>query len=331
MKLMIEGVWSIANQNLEFEDDVQIFNRFDDVHKMQFKNARVTIGRFQGVHLGHRQLVDQLGGSDAQSPKVVITFDPPPEDVLLGKIHPKISSSEEKVRLFEELGIDTVFLVPFDQQVAKLTGEEFVQQYILDLFQPKLIVVGYDFAFGKNRSGNVETIKKLANVKTQVVQVESFKNKGDIVSTSLIRKKILEGDVMRASELLARPYPVPGVVMDGAKRGRQLGYPTINLKYPFHRILPKEGVYATRVEIDGDMFLGVTNVGFNPTFSQDQQVKVECHILDFDRDVYHKNVVLHFIDRIRDEKKFSNREELVAAIQKDITSARGIFLPLSNG
>jgi riboflavin kinase/FMN adenylyltransferase len=154
---------------------------------------------------------------------------------------------------------------------------------------------------------------------------------GDVVSTSLIRKNILQGNVKRACELLARPYPISGVVIDGAKRGRQLGFPTINLKYPLHRVLPKEGVYVTQVEIDNYFYLGVCNVGFNPTFSQDHQVKIECYILDFDRDVYHKNVTLHFLDRLRDEKRFSSRESLVSAIEKDIAAARRIILPLPNG
>lgn len=310
---------------------MQIFNRFDDVSKMQFKNCRVTIGRFQGVHLGHRHLMAHLGANDPTSPKIVITFDPPPEDILSGKIHDKISNSEDKVKILESLGVDAVFLIPFDHKVASLSGKEFVQLYILDLFKPNKIIVGYDFAFGKNRSGSVDTIKSLAPSSTQVVSVEPYKNDNEIVSTSLIRKYIMEGNVKRASELLARPYPLSGVVMDGAKRGRQLGFPTINLKYPFHRVLPKEGVYVVQVEIDEKFYFGVCNVGFNPTFSQDHQVKVECHILDFDRDVYHKNVTLHFLERLRDEKRFSSREGLVTAIQNDIASARRIILPLSNG
>lgn len=307
-----------------------IFNRYDDVQKSRFTNCRVTIGRFQGVHLGHRHLLEQLGPHHPQSPKVVITFDPPPEDVLRKRIHPKISSSEEKVKLFESLGVDVVFLVPFDDILAQLSAEDFARQYVFQMFQPQKIVVGYDFAFGKDRSGSVKTFQQMATPATQVVQVGPFQNAGETVSTSLIRSKIQSGDVRRAGELLARPYPLDGVVMDGAKRGRALGFPTINLKIPPYRILPKEGVYAVRVVIDGETFHGVCNVGFNPTFTQDHQVKVECHILDFDRDVYHKTVTLQFIDRLREEKRFSGRDELVEAISADIAKARRLFLPLSN-
>ncbi|MCC6138316.1 MAG: bifunctional riboflavin kinase/FAD synthetase [Bdellovibrionaceae bacterium] len=299
-----------------------IFNRFDDVQKLQFSGCRVTIGRFQGVHLGHRHLLSYLGGNDPASPKVVVTFDPPPEDILLKKIHQKISSTEEKIKVLEALDVDVVFLIPFDQQIAQLPAEEFAEQYVLKLFHPKKIVVGYDFAFGHNRTGSSDTFKKLAPKTTEVIQVGPFKYKEDIVSTSIIRKKIQEGNVYRAGELLGRPYSVEGTVVDGAKRGRALGFPTINLKYNHLRVLPKEGVYAVNVQIDNEIFLGVCNVGFNPTFTQDHQMKVECHILDFDRDVYHKSVVLQFVERLRDEKKFSSRDELISAITGDIQKAR---------
>lgn len=301
-----------------------IFNRFDDVQKLHFLNSRVTIGRFQGVHLGHRHLLSYLGDKDAASPKVVVTFDPPPEDVLLGKIHQKISSTEEKIKVFESLGIDVVFLIPFDKEIARLSGEEFAQQYVLDLFKPQKIVIGYDFAFGHNRSGSGETFKKLAPKTMQLIQVGPYKHKEEIVSTSIIRKKIQEGNVQRANELLARSYSIAGTVVDGAKRGRALGFPTINLKYDQVRVLPKEGVYAVNVNIENEGFYGVCNIGFNPTFVQDHQMKVECHILDFDRDVYHKKVVVEFVARLRDEKKFSGREELIAAIENDIAKARDL-------
>lgn len=302
-----------------------IFNRYDDVQKSQFANCRLTIGRFQGVHLGHRHLLEQLGGSDPQSLKVVVTFDPAPEDVLRKTVHPKIATSDEKVKLFEELGVDVVFLIPFDEILAQLSAEDFAKQYVFDVFRPQKIVVGYDFAFGKDRKGSVQTFQSMADAKTQVVQVGPFKNLQDVVSTSLIREKIKSGDVKRASQLLARPYPVEGIVMDGAKRGRALGFPTINLKISPLRVLPKEGVYAVHVMIDDETFHGVCNVGYNPTFEQDHQVKVECHILDFDRDVYHKTVTLLFIDRLRDEKRFSGRDELVEAIRNDILAARKIL------
>lgn len=305
-----------------------IFNRYDDVQKSYFTNCRVTIGRFQGVHLGHRHLIDELGASDAQSLKVVVTFDPPPEDVLRKKIHPKISTSDEKVRILESLGVDVVFLVPFDDILAQQSAEDFAKNYVLDLFRPKTIVVGYDFAFGKERTGSVKTFETLAPPTTRVIQVGPFQHSGETVSTSLVRSRIQAGDVRRARELLARPYPLEGVVVDGAKRGRALGFPTINLKLPPHRILPKEGVYAVIVQIENETFYGVCNVGFNPTFTQDHQVKVECHILDFDRDVYHKTATLLFIDRLRDEKRFSGRENLVEAIQADIQSSRAIFSSL---
>ncbi len=312
---------------------VLIFNRYDDVQKSLLTNCRVTIGRFQGVHLGHRHLLEQLGGADEKSPKVVVTFDPPPEDVLKQTIHPKISSSQEKIKIFEQLGIDAVFLIPFDHITAQLSAEDFARQYVFELFQPQKIVVGYDFAFGKNRSGSVKTFEALAATQpkhTQVVQVGPFTLSGEVVSTSLIREKILGGDVRRACELLSRPYTLEGVVVDGAKRGRALGFPTINLKTQPLRILPKLGVYAVYVEIEGQRFNGVCNVGLNPTFAQDHQMKVECHILDFDRDVYHKTVQLHFIERLRDEKRFSGRDELVQAIHADIAHARRIFLPSAN-
>lgn len=309
------------------EGFVQIFNQLDDIKKMRLSSCRVTIGRFQGVHVGHRHLIAHLEGGLTTEPKVIVTFDPPPEDILFKRIHQKIATTEDKIKIFKDLGIDIVFVIPFDMELAQLSATEFAQRYIFDLFKPVKIAVGYDFAFGKKREGNVDTLKKLASTTTEIVQVKPFLYNEEIVSTSLVRKKIQDGHVEFAEKLLLRPYSLIGTVVQGAQRGRTLGFPTANLQYDVNFVLPKEGVYAVEVALEKEQLFGVCNVGFNPTFTVDGRVKVECYILDFDRDIYGKSIKIHFKFRLRKEMKFQNRESLVAAIKNDIANTRKIFFP----
>lgn len=308
-----------------------VFKTLEDVKKHGFKNARLTIGRFQGVHLGHQSLMSRLGESQEGSPRVVLTFDPPPEDVLRGRSHLQMMTMPQKIRAFRDLGMDAVFFIPFTLELAQLPAKEFAREYILSPFSPQLIVVGYDFAFGRNREGNVSVLGSMVDASTKLIQIAVLKKNDEVISTSSIRRKILEGDVHTAKELLGRPFEVEGVVVHGEKRGRGLGFPTLNLDYAPLQLLPHLGVYAVGVSIEGEDYYGVCNVGFNPTFSQDQRMKVECHILDFDRDIYDQPVKLSFLKRIREEKRFQSKEELVQQVQQDIVTAKSFFSSLPNG
>lgn len=308
-----------------------VFRTLEDVKKHGFKNSRLTIGRFQGVHLGHQSLVSHLGEAATNSPKVILTFDPPPEDVLVGKTHLQMMTVEQKIQAFRDLGVDVLFFIPFSRDVAQLSATEFARTYILEPFSPKLIVIGYDFAFGQGRQGSVHTLRSLMDPGAKVVQLDALKIQNHVVSTSLIRQRILEGDVAVAKIFLGRPYAIQGLVIHGYKRGRTLGFPTMNLQYGEFQLLPQTGVYAVNVDIEGRSYHGVCNVGNNPTFSQDNRMNVECHILDFDRDIYDQTVSLSFFKKMRDEMRFSSKEDLVVQIQKDIAQARAYFLSLPNG
>ncbi len=301
-----------------------IFKNLEDVQRQNLKNCRITIGRFQGVHRGHQHLISQLGPKDKSSPTVVITFDPPPEDVLFPQKRPQIMSLEQKLHMFKTLGVDIVFLIPFTQEIADLSPEHFAERFLFTAFNPSLIVVGYDFAFGKDRKGDFETLKMLKSPNVKLKQVEPLMNGEEIVSTSFIRKLLTNGDVFRVKEFLGRHYKISGRVVDGEKRGRVLGFPTANLQYENHRLLPKVGVYAVDVFFENQKMLGVCNIGFHPTFEQSSQIKVECHILDFDQDLYNKNIEIAFLERLRDERKFSSKDDLVRAIENDIHKTRSL-------
>jgi len=228
------------------------------------------------------------------------------------------------------LGVDVLFLVPF-AEVAQLTAEDFAQKYVIEPFSPKQIVVGYDFAFGKGRQGSIETFRSLVDKNVKLNLVNAFRVKDQVVSTSLIRQNILDGDVQSAKDFLGRAYEVQGTVIQGHKRGRRLGFPTLNLAYHEFQLLPKIGVYAVEVKIQKVIYYGVCNVGHNPTFLQGSTMNVECHILDFDREIYNQPVSIFFLQRLRDEQRFVSQSDLVLQIQKDILGAKAYFLSLPNG
>ncbi|MCB9073092.1 MAG: riboflavin biosynthesis protein RibF [Bdellovibrionaceae bacterium] len=310
---------------------MHVLRSLEEVKLLGYQESHLTMGRFQGLHRGHRALIQALDSGDKKVPKVVISFDPTPEDVLSETQHKKLFSVEDKITCLRELGVDCVFLIPFSKTLASLDPESFAKQYIFAAFNPSLIVVGYDFAFGRSRLGTIETLKKVGGAHVHYVQLESIKSGKDVISTSLIRSEIQVGNVERAGELLLRPYYVDGMVVHGEKRGRKLGFPTINLLYSRDVILPASGVYVADVVIAGEHYKSVCNIGTNPTFSQGQEVKWECHLLDFDRDIYNASVRVHFYKKLRSERKFSSQEELIEQIQKDVTSARETSLTLPNG
>jgi riboflavin kinase / FMN adenylyltransferase len=309
---------------------LRVIRSIEEIKLLKYRRSQLTIGRFQGLHRGHRLLIEALNIPREQSPKIVVSFDPAPEDVLRGTRHKKLFTIDDKILVLKELGVDCVFLIPFSLQLASMDPTNFAKTYIFDAFDPALIVVGYDFAFGKDRKGNVETLKNLKNDSTKIEQIAPLLDGPDVISTSLIRTEIQSGNVQRAHELLSRPYYLTGTVVHGEKRGRKIGFPTINLFYHEEAILPAVGVYFVRVAVDGESYCAVCNIGTNPTFTSGQEVKWECHLLDFDRDIYNASVKVTFYERLRDERKFSSKEELIATIQKDISRARILSKSLPN-
>jgi len=296
----------------------------------EFQDAFVTIGNFDGVHLGHmpilRRLIDE--GHRENRKAVVITFEPHPKKVLHPDIKPfyLLTSIEEKIKLLEEIGIDGLILIPFDLYFSRMTAESFVSEILWDKLHIRKIYVGHDYSFGKSKTGNkiflMEFGKKLG---FEVDIINAVELDDETISSTRLRHLILAGDVRKAARLLGRPYNVSGIVIPGKRRGSILGIPTANIR-PEKELIPADGVYAVIVHLEEERHKGVLNIGFNPTFS-DTDLSVEVYLLDFSGDVYGKKVDVLFVERIRDEIKFDNAEMLVKQIRKDIDEARVILKP----
>lgn len=287
-------------------------------------NSVLTVGTFDGVHEGHRVLMETVlekaKNRDARS--VIVTFDPHPRNI----IHPGekgiklLTTLEERCEILKDLGIDLMVVIPFDRDFSLLTSEEFVEDIIHEKIGVSEFVIGYDHHFGRNREGTIETIKNLGKKLGFQAHVVSKQEVGEkTVSSTAIRTAISEeGNVKLAAKLLGRYYMLNGTVIHGDKRGKKIGFPTANIK-PEHpnKIVPRDGVYAVRVRVDGQWYGGMMNIGTRPTFEEEYHKTLEVHLFEFDRDIYGKNIQVRFIKRIRDEKKFGGVEELVEQLKHD--------------
>lgn len=287
-----------------------------------------TIGNFDGVHNGHRKLIQRTMAKAAKRglPSVVVTFHPHPLRVLVGpQTPPLITDDEKKLDLFASLGVDLTVMLPFTKELAALEPEEFVRTILVDALGVKELVVGYDYSFGKGRKGNFAMLSAAGEkFGFTTEQVNPVIIDDAIVSSSRIRDLIRSGRVWDVRPLMDRFYVTRGIVVHGMDRGgKLLGFPTANLRVK-DELTPKPGVYAVWAELGTKIHKGVTNIGTNPTFGNDE-MSVETFILDFDQDIYGNELRLHFVARIRDEKKFANFDELVAQIDKDVTLARQIL------
>jgi riboflavin kinase / FMN adenylyltransferase len=303
-----------------------VLSHRDEVKELHLSGIALTVGSFDGVHLGHQALISRLKKEANGGKTAILTFDPHPDRVLSTNPTLQIFSKQDQIDVFAQMGIDYLFFLPFDKAIAGIDGAKFAQDYIFDLFQPKVIVVGYDFAFGKNRSGNFELLVKMAKDSSSskpvnVLKVEAVREEGEIVSSSLIRKIIQTGDMERVQKLLGRPFYILGHVKEGRKLGRELGFPTANIAHTSDMI-PGPGVYFCTIAIGNEFFNAVCNVGINPTVSDTKETKIECHILNFNQDIYKHRVQLFFHKKLRDEQKFPNVEALRAQITKDIELAK---------
>jgi len=288
----------------------------------------VTIGNFDGVHKGHQKLI-QLACSRAKAQglvSVVVTFDPHPLRVLRDDRNPPfITLTEQKLELISQHGPQVYLLLEFTMEMAKLPPEEFVKKYLLEGLNMKEMIIGYDYHLGKGRAGNFETLTQLGEKYDFTVdRLDPVALDDAIVSSTRIRDLVQAGKVWPVRPLLGRFYQVKGEVVHGMNRGgRLLGFPTANLKL-VDELFPKPGVYAIWIEVDGEVFKGVANIGKNPTFGNDA-LSVEAHLLDFKGDLYGRDIRVHFVQRIRDEKKFSGIDELKDRIAKDIKLGRQIL------
>jgi riboflavin kinase/FMN adenylyltransferase len=306
---------------------MQVFKRLEDIPP-EFMGAYVTIGNFDGVHRGHIPIFQRLIQEARQEKRkaVVITFDPHPKKILRPEIRPfyLITTIEEKIDLIEAQGIDAMVIVPFSLEFSKITAEEFIRRILWDKLRIKKIFIGHDYTFGTNREGNESFLKAVGKkLGFEVALINAVRIGGKTVSSTRLRLAILDGDVKTAATLLGRPYNVSGIVVRGKNRGSHLGFPTANIK-PDKVLIPARGVYAVMVHFEKSQLQGVLNIGFNPTFADDE-LSIEVYLFDFRGDIYGERLNILFIDRIRDEVKFDGPERLIEQIKRDINQAKTIL------
>lgn len=301
--------------------------------KEPFKSAVITIGNFDGVHIGHQALfhevlerAEAMGGT-----AIAMTFEPHPIRVITRNGHPPlITLVEQKTELIEKAGMDVLICIPFTLEFAALSARAFVEDILVKRIGMKAIVVGQDYTFGNKREGNVDLLKRYADELGFTVIVADWIQSATVdnhrISSTAIRELVKTGQMERAGKMLGRNYQIRGTVAHGRDRGgRLLGIPTANLNL-HDELCPKAGVYAVIVQHDGNRYPGVANIGYSPTFG-DHVFTVEAHILDFKKDIYGQKIMVNFVQRLRDEKKFSGISELVEQIDRDIAKARIILAP----
>lgn len=299
---------------------MKIYHNISDFKPV--KNAIVTVGTFDGIHLGHQAILQkmveearQIGGET-----VVITFYPHPRLVLhLESANLKlISNQQKKIARFREIGIDNLIIIKFTKEFSLTSSEDFIRDYIVEKIKPVKLVVGYDHHFGKDRSGDYKLLYDLGhqfNFEVERIQLQDVENIA--VSSTKIRTALIAGDVKKANMLLGYDYTICGKVVHGNEIGRTIGFPTANIATPHeYKLIAVSGVFACRVEWNGQHFDGMGNIGYRPTVS-DGNLTVEVHIFDFDRFIYDEEICISFIDRIRNEQKFENIEALRQQLLSD--------------
>ena len=305
----------------------------NSIQARNIKNAVVTTGTFDGVHLGHQAIFKEMRrlAQEIDGETVVVTFYPHPRQVLaIGTERLRfICSQEEKLKKFEEYGIDNVVIIPFTKEFASTPSDEFVKNYIIERIHPAVIVVGYDHHFGKNRMGDYGMLIQLGEqYGFKTVQVEAQDINEVAVSSTKIRNFLWTGNVKAANELLGYPYSVTGTVVTGNKIGRTIGFPTANLDIPNEfMMINNPGVYACQTVVDGKRYDAMANTGLRPTIGDraDGDFIIEVNIFDFDGDLYGKSLKVWFIDRIRDEVKFKGLDALKNQLEQDRLEAKKIL------
>lgn len=306
---------------------MDIFTNLSEI-RTPFSRAHVTIGNFDGVHLGHQKLFDQVVARARQDKgtSVAVTFDPHPLKVLSPQGIRLISTTPQKIELIGRAGIDALVIIPFTREVAVTTAVDFVDEVLLRRLGMMDLVVGYDYAMGKGRQGDTAFLQQQGKEKGFSVTVMSAHyEQGMLVSSTRIRELVTEGKMGDVRRLLGRYYQIRGDVQLGRQRGgKQLGFPTANLYLSEEDLCPKRGVYVTQVIYDGRQYGGVSNIGYNPTFG-DTSLVAETHIFDFNADIYGRPLKINLLKHLRGEIAFSGIEPLARQIRRDIEVARKVL------
>ena len=295
---------------------------------LKLEESVVTIGTFDGLHAGHIEIIEQLKSKakELNLKSVVVTFFPHPRTVVTKDFNLKLLTPlEEKKRLFENFGIDYMYIITFNEKFSQKTYKEFFDETLIESVNAKHLVIGYDHRFGNNRDGDIDKLSEYTkNNRIGMTVVGPKEIDDETVSSTKIRNALLSGELESANKMLNRYYFLDGIVVEGAKRGRTLGFPTANLELrEDNKLIPMNGVYLVRVtlETESNLYYGVANIGLRPTFNHVNEPITEVYILNFKKEIYGKNITVEFINRLRDEKKFSSKEELEKSIKLDVEKA----------
>lgn len=305
---------------------------YTDINEFKnVKNAVVTTGTFDGVHLGHQKIISRLkdvaGSIDGET--VLLTFYPHPRMVLFPEDNELklITTQREKIELLEKCGIDHLIIYPFTKEFSRLSSVEFVRNILANKINTKRLVIGYNHHFGRNREGSFEHLKEygpLYGFEVEEIPAEDIDS--NEISSTKIRKALQSGDIKVATSYLGHFYSLTGKVMEGKKNGQRIGFPTINLQVEDkYKLIPADGVYAVKVKHIGMMYGGMLNIGNNPTI-EGKGRSIEVNIFDFNKDIYNEEATIYFIERLRDEVKFGNLEELKSQLAKDKEKALQILV-----
>lgn len=293
------------------------------------KETYIALGSFDGLHTGHMQLINKAKelAEVNNGLSMVYTFKNHPKTVVKGAVPPKLlTDNNYKLSLIEKAGIDIACFVTFSEEYMKNSAEDFIKM-LIELYNAKGFVVGFNYKFGYKNTGNVEFLKELQlkyNFKLEVV--ETMKYQDEIVSSSLIRSELTTGNLEKANILLGRPYCLRNIVIHGRKLGRELGYPTANLSINKDYVIPALGIYYTIVEINNRFYKGISSIGFNPTI-ENKGFSIETHVLDFNQEIYDLEIAVYFIKKIRNEKKFNSLNELTSRLDLDKEFAENEPIP----
>ena len=303
-------------------------NVIEDIHLQSPTVA--TIGFFDGVHLGHRFLIQQVKVAAIQTgwQSSIITFPVHPRQVIQSDYQPQLlSSPEEKIELLASTEVGNCILLPFTFELSMLTAREFMQ-LLYDKYHVRMLVIGYDHRFGHNRAEMFEDYCRYGReLGIHIMQATAYTQEQDKVSSSAIRRALQTGDIRTATKYLGYHYFLEGTVVDGYKVGRKIGFPTANLRVDFpNKLIPSVGVYAVFVHINGQKYKGMLNIGHRPTINNGNDLSIEVHILDFKEDIYHQKIRIEFIDFLRPEMKFNSVDELIQQMQKDKEASIQILL-----
>jgi riboflavin kinase/FMN adenylyltransferase len=300
---------------------LRIFNDIDTIGEIQ--NPVVTIGTFDGVHLGHQKILHTLKNEaeSVQGESVLLTFYPHPRMVLFPESHglKLLQTQAEKIDKLEKNGLQNLVVYPFSFEFSRLTALEFIRDILVNKLHVRKIVIGYDHQFGKNREGSIAYLKDIADTyEFEVIEIPAQDIDEVNVSSTKIREALLQGDVQRANMFLGETYQLSGTVIRGKALGRTIGFPTANIDVNSDlKLIPGIGVYAVEVLVDGQVYRGMLNIGLRPTVVSSDVVNLEVHILDFHQDIYDKNITVRFMDRVRDEQKFESVEALKEQLKND--------------